>query len=196
MKSFLKYISKKHKSAHKIAKMDTPEVDVSHANNMKTLAIIEIIGSAIQPILTTHYKRIELIEAAITAPDEHKVDQSVAYTLFASHYDKQVHTQFHDYLRPMLTNIPLHSYVYDNTQLYMECPIKRRMYRMMVTQPQYRYNLSDMPKKIKTLYQLTWVQTKLVSIEANKLLINSAVVNAPRIFVDLWKRHDKRHLPP
>ena len=66
----------------------------------------------------------------------------------------------------------------------------------MVTQPQYRYNLSDMPKKIKTLYQLTWVQTKLVSIEANKLLINSAVVNAPRIFVDLWKRHDKRHLPP
>ena len=78
----------------------------------------------------------------------------------------------------------------------MECPIKRRMYRMMVTQPQYRYNLSDMPKKIKTPYQLTWVQTKLVSIEANKLLINSAVVNAPRIFVDLWKRHDKRHLPP
>ena len=112
MKSFLKYISKKYKSAHKITKMDTPEVDVNHANNMKTLAIIEIKGSAIQSILIhTHYNRIELIEAAITAPDEHKVVQSVACTLFASHYDKQVHTQFHDYLRPMLTNIPLHSYV-------------------------------------------------------------------------------------
>ena len=116
-KSFLKYISKKYKLAHNITSMDTAEVDVNHASNMKTLAILEMLGSAIPPTLTTHYKRIESMEAAITAPNEHKVDQSVAHTLFASHYDKQVHTQFHAYLRPMLTNIPLHSYVYDNTQL-------------------------------------------------------------------------------
>ena len=70
------------------------------------------------------------------------------------------------------------------------------MYRYTQTKPQFKPNYRRLTNKYITLYQHTWIQTLLVYIENNKLVLNSSVFTTPRFEVEQWKRYDKRRLPP
>ena len=118
-KSIIKIMERKYKSNHVPTSLDSIQLNSIHEHNMANIVIIEIIASAMQSLLSTWFKYIDLALAIINANDNDKPEQQISLNKFTDTYENQIQPRL--YLKACIYALPKHSMRYDALLAYNPC---------------------------------------------------------------------------